>query len=348
MIPTARKKKEDIAENAIVQKSRPLFSLWKASLNLFEYKLLDLYLGKINSHDSSTQTVIITKTEFEKILGTSRLHSDLLDQRLQRMVRQIDIDEGGQYPRHVALFQNAYLNMNTDPYQIELECSNKILDLIFNIEKVGYFKYKLRNILQIESLYSYILFNYLEYHRQKQKVSVWEVDVEELKEILNCNSQIYSTFKRFNDLVLKKCHAELTAKTELRYNYDTVKCGRRVVAIRFELKPLSRKILEEQEPITIEAAMNEPELERLADYAEQNNIDIKLSDLKEIYYTMQEKGYSDVLAAFKRIYHKAVNNDPADLKKYIIGIIKNDTPQSPVESAPDPDVEKYKVLINKF
>ena len=41
------------SNNALVQKSRPLFSLWKEKekINLFEYKMLDKYLSKINNSD---------------------------------------------------------------------------------------------------------------------------------------------------------------------------------------------------------------------------------------------------------------------------------------------------------
>ena len=257
---------------------------------MFECKLFDLYLGKINSHDVSTQTVIIPKDEFEKAMGTTRLHSDLLDQRLQKMIRRIDIDDGGQYPRHVALFQQAYLNMNTSPYQIELECSNKILDLIFNIEKIGYFKYKLRNILRIESLYSYLLFNYLEYNRQKRKQSVWEVDLDELKEILNCSSPVYDTFKRFNDLILKKCHTELNQKTELKYSYSTIKRGRKVVAIKFDLKPLDIEAIEENE--------HEVLIQHKAATASNTILNSDIETILDLYPQYTDK---DVTAIYNRI-----------------------------------------------
>ena len=73
------------------------------------------------------------------------------------------------------------------------------------------------------------------------------MEIDELKEILDCNCPTYDTFKRFNDLVLKKCYTELTQKTELRYNYSTVKRGRKVIAIKFTVEPLSAESIQESE-----------------------------------------------------------------------------------------------------
>lgn len=50
----------------IIQKSQPLLTLSKTDLTLQEFKLLDLYLSKINSEDTSTRKVKIEKGELEK------------------------------------------------------------------------------------------------------------------------------------------------------------------------------------------------------------------------------------------------------------------------------------------
>lgn len=249
----ARRSKDDIANNALVQRSRPLYSLWKMGFNLFECKVFDLYLSCIDSHNAENKTVIIKKANFEKFMGLSRINSDLLDARLRAMLRPIDIDTGGKYARHTTLFQEAYLNYETEPYQIELKCSDRIADLLFNIEDIGYVQYRIRNIVKLESTYSYILFNYLEDNRGLHET--WTVTLDKLKEILDCNSKIYDAFKRFNDLILKKCYKELTTKTEMRYDYEPIKNGRSVVAIKFTLYDLKLSKAEEyidQDQLTFE------------------------------------------------------------------------------------------------
>lgn len=242
---TGRKKKE-LPENALVQKSRPLFSLWRQNLTLFEYKTLDLYLACINSKHPNKRLITFTKAQFEEIMECKGTHTDVIDARLKALGRNIDIDVGTKYKVHTNLFSTSYINTSTEPYTVELEIPEKMMQFVFEIDKEngnGYFSYRLRNTLKIESLYSYILFNYLEYMaiRTKGQISTtsWVVGLEELKDILNCSDiEYYSTFKNFNSMVLKRCHKELTEKTEIKFNYETIKQGRYVTAIRFTVEPL--------------------------------------------------------------------------------------------------------------
>ena len=50
-----------------VLKSRPLCSLWQSDMTLAEFKLLDPYLSRINSHHPEKRTVISTKGELEQL-----------------------------------------------------------------------------------------------------------------------------------------------------------------------------------------------------------------------------------------------------------------------------------------
>ena len=52
--------------------------------------------------------------------------------------------------------------------------------------------------------------------------------------------------------------------------------------------------------------------------------DLSKDELKEIYYSMQEKGYDNIFLSFKRLYQSARNKEPFNLKGYILGIIRND------------------------
>ena len=54
-----------------------------------------------------------------------------------------------------------------------------------------------------------------------------------------CTADTYTQYKRFNDLVLKKCHEELNAKTDCKFSYEPIKRGRTVKAVRFTLEPLA-------------------------------------------------------------------------------------------------------------
>lgn len=244
-MPRKKKKIEPIVgtgkdpENQLtVQKSRPLFSLWRSDMTLPEFKILDTYLSRIDSHQPDKRTVIFTKGELEQLLGVKKINKADLSQRLNNLGRFVEVEKSDRKIHKVALFEEAYGEMDDyGLWQVRLTCTPSAMKYIFNIEELGYLRYKLRCITSLTSRYTYILFMYLEANRFRK---TWEVEVDELKKILSCDTeQTYSQFKRFNDLILKKCQKELHEKSECRFTYEPVKKGRKVAAVKFTLETIA-------------------------------------------------------------------------------------------------------------
>ena len=139
----------------------------------------------------------------------------------------------------MTLFEEAEAEQDDDGlWQVKLECTQKAMKFFFNVENLGYLRYKLRCITSLTSRYTYIMFIYLEANRFRKS---WEVELEELKSILACEDEEYAKeFKYFNRDVLKKVQKEMHEKTECRYTYEPVKKGRKVVAIRFTVETLPK------------------------------------------------------------------------------------------------------------
>lgn len=238
----AKKKIESIeslgnTDKLTVQKSKPLFALWQSELTLAEFKILDTYLGRINSHDDEHRTVKFEKGELEELLGVKQLKPQVLDDRLKHLmttVRIPDEDSNRGFTR-ISLFEKAHVEQdNYGVWEAELTCTESAKKYIFDVENITYLRYKLKNIINIKSRYTYIMFLYLWDNKYR---GTWEIELDELKSILNCeNEETYKQFKRFNDLILKKVQKEMHEVTDIRYDYETVKRGRSVVAVRFTYK----------------------------------------------------------------------------------------------------------------
>lgn len=231
-----------------IQKSLPLFSLWRSDMSLAEFKILDTYLSRINSHDPEKRTVIFTKGELEKLLGVKKINKSDLVSRLNGLGRFVDLEQANNKKIHqIALFEEAYGEADTNGlWTVKLTCTAKAMKYVFNIEKLGYLRYKLRCITSLTSRYTYVLFMYLESNRFRK---TWEVDLGKLRQILNCDQDdLYQEFKFFNQRILKRCQKELLEKTECRYVYEPVKSGRTVVAIRFTLETQPDFELNEVDP----------------------------------------------------------------------------------------------------
>ena len=224
----------------LVQKSHPLQTLSETDMTLSEFKILDAYLSRIDSHNADKRYVRFERGELENILGVVRIMKNDLSQRLDNLFQVVTIKDENKEKgfTKIALFEKAEASQDENGlWQVDLACTEAALEYIFNIENIGYLRYRLKNIIDLKSRYSYILYLYLENNRFRK---TWKISLKELKQILNCNAERYESYKYFNAEVLKKSKNELETKTNLRFTYSpTDKKGRYFTAIKFTIETLA-------------------------------------------------------------------------------------------------------------
>lgn len=229
----------------IVQKTNPLQSLSETDMTLPEFKILDAYLSRIDSHKPDKRYVRFEKGELEQILGISRILKSDLEKRLDNLFTAITIRDP-EKPKgfvKIGLFAKAEANQDENGlWQIDLACTEEAMEYIFNPENLGYLKYRLKNVIDLTSRYSYILYLYLERNRWRK---TWKIGIDELKLMLNCTAERYTQYKFFNSEILKKCHKELNEKTSIKYTYEPCdKKNRKYTAIRFTIQTVTDELAE--------------------------------------------------------------------------------------------------------
>ena len=161
-------------------------SLSQTNMTLPELKILDAYLDRINSHDEEKRTVQFKKGEIESYLGLSRILKSDLEKRLRHLaqVGRIEDDTKPKGFKLIALFEeiDAWQD-NKGLWQISLTCTNKAREYIFNLDNIGYFRYRLKNIINLTSRYSYVLYIYLEQNNFRRS---WEIDISDLQTMMKC------------------------------------------------------------------------------------------------------------------------------------------------------------------
>ena len=231
-------------KNLLIQKSGPLRALSETEMTLAELKILDVYLGKIDSRNPESREVVFTKGELERLLEVTKIEKNELKKRIENLGRMVKISDPSDPNKlkMVALFEKVEAWKYEDGFwKIILKCTQSAMKYIFNIENIGYIRYKLHNILHLKSRYSYFMFLYLENNRFRKR---WTVDVLELRKILNCMGKTYDKYYKFNELVLTPVQNELHKKTTVKFEYTGIKQGRAVKLIEFRINKLP-KVLEE-------------------------------------------------------------------------------------------------------
>lgn len=239
---------EGLAQNyddMLVQKANPLQSLAETDLTLPELKILDAYLARINSHKPDERYVRFEKGELEKLLGVVKIPKQELERRLKNLFTAVKIVDDSKRKGFslIALFVKADCEQDeAGQWQVDLACSAEAMEYIFNVENLGYLKYRLKNVIALTSRYSYILFLYFLNNRFRKS---WNISLIQLKTLLRCTAERYEQYKFFNSEILKKCQKELTEKTDIKYTYEPIKKGRKIIAIRFTLETLPKIELED-------------------------------------------------------------------------------------------------------
>ena len=336
------------SENAEIQKARPLQSLSETELTLPEFKILDAYLARINSHDKSKRTVILEKGELEKALGVTRILKDDLNKRLRHLFQVIEVKDDRKRKgfKLINLFEEADAEPDDNGlWQITLTCTASAREYIFNIDNIGYLRYRLKNVINLTSRYSYILFLYLIDNRFRLS---WSIDIKDLKALLNCNADTYKQYKYFNDLVLKKCHKEICEKTDVCFSYKPIKKGRSVSAVEFTIeKNQAPKISAANDMIEVIPNSVETKEKDLAEIYESENLvavaeccgdEFTSEQLQEIYDLASERvGSSDINKIVKHISQciekmNAQANPISNRFNYLCATIKKNKPKASVKS----------------
>lgn len=264
------------SQQYLVQKQKSLMLLQDSPFNLYELKLLDLYLSRLdnylaqkeNSEDkiSNQRTITIGNGDLERTLGLTHINKDTLKPHLAALMTPFEVSDKNNENEleMIHLFESVHAvkGMNRQ-WTVTFEMSKSAEKYIFIPENIHYLKYRLMNVVNLTSRYSYFLYMYLEDERYKH--NDWKVPLEELKAILGCTSQPrYQEYKYFNREVLIKAQKEIAERTNCRFTYEQIRRSRTVVGIQFHLesqieskytKPLEQisfdDLLEDDTPIDL-------------------------------------------------------------------------------------------------
>ena len=120
----------------------------------------------------------------------------------------------------------------------KIDYSNGIITGEFHKDLVPFFigakkvftRLNLQQYMKLPSIYSQRLFGYLKSWDDKPEI---EIKLSELHEMLDTPESLRKDFRNFRLRVLEKAHSDIVKHTSLYYEWEPIKKGRAVVAIRF-------------------------------------------------------------------------------------------------------------------
>jgi plasmid replication initiation protein len=98
--------------------------------------------------------------------------------------------------------------------------------------KEFYTSYKLDNVLSLKSKYSIRLYEILKSNLFKNSM---EIEIEELKKMVGATASYFKVYSDIKRKVLLQAQKELNALTDISFEFEEIKTGRKVTSIKFYL-----------------------------------------------------------------------------------------------------------------
>ena len=235
---------ELLSKDYIVEKSKPLIWAKFSEYSLFEMRLIDTYLSKINARNEDTSEVTFSVNEYLTLLGYAEPEK-VTTKRLQKTLEKflstkikIDLDAKGKNYRLVNLFSDACVITDHPDFNkrtITIDCNPKLKQAFFDISEKGYIEYKLDYSLRLNSKYAIKLYALLKDKMQLRQYE-WSVDLKELRELIGATNKNNESFREFNK-VLYKCKEDINSVTDLEFEYEKLTRGRLTRGIFFKIIP---------------------------------------------------------------------------------------------------------------
>ena len=215
------------------------------NLPLGEQRLLLTMIGKIQPEDEDFKPYRISVGELAEFLGVDKNSAyrecKKITENLLTRVVQIEETDGllqvGWVSSAKYIDGAGIVNLSIDPL-----LKPHLLQL-----KGNFTSCKLDMLLSFKSQYTMRIYALLkQYERLKER----EIELDLLREMLGLRKDQYQDYKHFKSRVLTPVQKELKAKSDLYFEFDEIKYGRKVGVIRFLI--ISKKLIE----VTLDEALN--------------------------------------------------------------------------------------------
>ena len=244
--------------NELVEKRNILNEIRRNDMTLQELRLFSIYLAKINARDVSTRKVKFKLEDFQKIMGIEKVtlaHLRTAAKHLLQKVVEVPFEDGQPGFNAFQLFKRFVLRRDDENFAqwyIEIDAHDDALPLMFDFKK-NYLTYDIGNVLRLTGRNQFRMYELL---KQYEQIGMREISLEQLKSWLGIDVDKYQEWDNFRKYVLDSCQKALKENTDIEYEYEKIKSGRKVVAVRFLIKknesyksPLSlEEFLKEDKP----------------------------------------------------------------------------------------------------
>lgn len=279
-----------------VIKGNPLIEA-KFELTPIQTKLFLFLLAKLDTTKNSFEPMIVVVKDFQKFIGSK---GDSLYHHLKKEVEKMigkrvyykddgvelnsSLISGYMYLEKEGAFLVEFPSL-LKPYLLQLKENFTVIDI--------------RNILGLDSSYA---MRFYEICKEKERFKTFEYTVEHLKEMFSIENK-YKNYFDFKVKVIVQARKELQENSELYFDFDEIKQGKKVVSLRFKVIK-NKKNLQQIDDTSLFGPTNATEIliNEIFELVKNHNISLRTVQLwfEKFPFIQIKKGVDYTLNEYKK------------------------------------------------
>lgn len=217
-------------ENYLVTKANTLITS-NYDLSLEEQRLILTLASTVQPNDEDFKPYRFSIKEFMDLLGveTKSKYSVIPKITKELMQKVLEIKQENKIIQ-VAWLSSAEYEKGTGI--VELEFSPKLKPFMLGLKEF-YTSYRLKNVLELKGKYSIRMYEILKSNEFK---NVAVINIDELRKILKADKGSYLIYQNFKNRIILQAQKELKDFTDISFDFEEIKTGRKVTSIKFFIK----------------------------------------------------------------------------------------------------------------
>lgn len=226
-------------KNWVTKSNELIESTYKLSLQ--EQRILLVMASKVQPKDETLKTYRFRARDFIEIIGNSKktgFYSYLREIVNGLQTKVLTIKKDGKQRNYSWVITSIY------------EDNEGYITLQFHPELKGFFlelkdkftSYQLENVVRLNSVYSIRIYELL---KQYERIRKRKLTLMELRTFLGIELTKYKQYGHFKSKVLLVAQNEINNNTDINFQFNEIKTGRKVTSIEFIINSTSNLIVEE-------------------------------------------------------------------------------------------------------
>lgn len=225
-------------KNYLVTKSNYFIMNSSYDLSLEEQKIILTLASMVQPIDEEFKSYNFRIADFMELLGVEdkSKYTEIPKITKELMKKVLEIQEGN------TLLQVAWLNSaryEKGSGMVTLKFSPDLKPYMLQL-KEKFTQYQLANILSMKSKYSPRVYEILKCNEFKKQGYI-EIEISDLRKLLKADNvyPLYNDFKRF---VIERTQKELKKTSDINFDFEEIKTGRKVTSLRFYIHSNNEKV----------------------------------------------------------------------------------------------------------